>query len=242
MNKEKDEIVNSRRKFLQRTLAVLPVTVISGGAITQAIAADGIKKEGDFVYQYVPIFFNNEEWRFIISATDRLIPQDDNGPGAVSEGVPIYIDKQMELPYGHGSLWYMQPPFEQTIPELGYQTNLVPRDIYRRGIKASDQYCLNRYQKKFSDLDIHDQEIVLHDLESGQISLTDISSKLFFSQLLENTKEGYLADPIHGGNRTQASWKMIGFPGARADYVQVIDNPNTHYPLGPVSISGKNGA
>lgn len=242
MKKKEGEIANSRRKFLQRTLAILPVTAISGTAIAKSVASDEIKKQENFVYQYVAQFFNHDEWRFIISATDRLIPQDENGPGAVSEGVPLYIDKQMELPYGYGSLWYMQPPFEETIPELGYQTNLVPRDIYRRGINATDKYCLDNYKKKFSDLDHQQQEAVLHDLESGHIKLGDISSKLFFSQLLENTKEGYLADPIHGGNRTQASWKMIGFPGARADYVQVMENPNTHYPLGPVSIAGKNGA
>ena len=29
---------------------------------------------------------------------------------------------------------------------------------------------------------------------------------------------GLLADPIYGGNRDMAAWKMIGFPGARYDY------------------------
>lgn len=57
--------------------------------------------------------------------------------------------------------------------------------------------------------------------------------------MLENAKEGYFADPLHGGNQTLASWKLIGFPGARADYQQVMDNPGKPYPLGPVSISGK---
>ncbi|WPM86068.1 hypothetical protein QNH14_11565 [Apirhabdus apintestini] len=56
---------------------------------------------------------------------------------------------------------------------------------------------------------------------------------------MENTKEGWLADPLHGGNQTLASWRLIGYPGARADYPQVLDNPNQPYPLGPVSISGK---
>lgn len=132
-------------------------------------------------------------------------------------------------------------PFEETIPELGYQTNLVPRDIYRRGIKATDKYCLDQFQKKFSDLDHQDQERVLHDLEAGHIKLGDISCKLLFTQLLENTKEGYLADPIHGESHS-GILENDRLPGARADYVQVMDNPNTHYPLGPVSISGKNGA
>ena len=71
--------------------------------------------------------------------------------------------------------------------------------------------------------------------------LDTISGKLFFSQLLQNTKEGYLADPVHSGNQTMASRKLIGFP-ARADFIQVMENPDKSYPLGPVSISGKYGA
>jgi gluconate 2-dehydrogenase gamma chain len=35
------------------------------------------------------------------------------------------------------------------------------------------------------------------------------------------------------------SWKMIGFPGARADYMDWVDQPGKTYPLGPVSISGE---
>jgi len=31
---------------------------------------------------------------------------------------------------------------------------------------------------------------------------------------------------------------MIGFPGARADYADWIEQPGKVYPLGPVSIEG----
>jgi len=34
-------------------------------------------------------------------------------------------------------------------------------------------------------------------------------------------------------------WKMVGFPGARADYADWIDQHNVKYPYGPVSISGR---
>ena len=51
---------------------------------------------------------------------------------------------------------------------------------------------------------------------------------------MQNTKEGYLADPIHGGNKNLASWKMIGFPGARADFIDWVDKYGAHYPLRPV--------
>jgi len=37
------------------------------------------------------------------------------------------------------------------------------------------------------------------------------------------TIEGYFSDPVYGGNRGMAAWKMIGFPGAYAGYYEMID-------------------
>jgi gluconate 2-dehydrogenase gamma chain len=44
---------------------------------------------------------------------------------------------------------------------------------------------------------------------------------------------------MYGGNRGMAAWKMIGFPGARADFKDWITQPGKVYPLGPVSIQGE---
>ena len=30
--------------------------------------------------------------------------------------------------------------------------------------------------------------------------------------------EGFFADPIYGGNRNKASWRMVGYPGLPASY------------------------
>ena len=61
----------------------------------------------------------------------------------------------------------------------------------------------------------------------------------FFGQLLGDTKNGYLADPMYGGNKDMKAWVAIGFPGARAAYTEWVDQHNVKYPLGPVSLSGK---
>ncbi|MFD1910637.1 gluconate 2-dehydrogenase subunit 3 family protein [Halodurantibacterium flavum] len=61
----------------------------------------------------------------------------------------------------------------------------------------------------------------------------------FFAMLIQNTKEGYFADPQYGGNHQMASWVYIGFPGARASFLEWVDKDNIPYPLGPVSISGE---
>lgn len=231
----------SRRSFLKKTLTLIPLAATaSTGALAftphLSQASTGVSPH------YVPIFFNNEEWRFLLAACERLIPTDDNGPGAVSQGVPEYIDKQMELPYGHGGLWYMHPPFVKADPTLGYQSALTPRDTYRWGIKAVDTYCQQEFQQKFADLTIEQQNHLLTALEANDLTFEALSGGAFFAQLLANTKEGYLSDPIHGGNQSLASWTLIGFPGARADFKDWAGKHNQAYPLGPVSLSSKRNA
>src|SRR5262249_53638075 len=51
--------------------------------------------------------------------------------------------------------------------------------------------------------------------------------------------EGFFADPVYGGNRDMAGWKMIGYPGARYDYRDWVERHNERYPLPPVSIGGR---
>ncbi len=236
-------VAQGRRRFLQHSLALIPLATAAGGGIVSlsAPAVSAPPPQG-VSPDYIPQFFNPEEWRFINSACNRLIPEDSNGPGAVSEGVPVFIDKQMELPYGHGQLWYMHPPFADAAPELGYQSSLVPREIYRLGIRALDQHCQQQFKAAFADLQAEQQDALLHQLESGELNFNDLPGQQFFTQLLENTKEGYLADPRHGGNQTLASWQLIGFPGARADFQDVLAHPNQPYLLPAVSISGRRGS
>ena len=76
-------------------------------------------------------------------------------------------------------------------------------------------------------------------LESGAIVFEGSQARDFFAFLLANTKEGYFSDPIHGGNKNGASWTMIGFPGARADFMDWVQRPGEAYPLPTVTIAGR---
>lgn len=104
-----------------------------------------------------------------------------------------------------------------------------------------NDYCIKHYGIVFHHLSSKNQDVILSKLEQDEISDPAINCNLFFTQLLDNTKEGYLADPIHGGNKTLASWKLIGFPGARADFIDMVKQPGKPYPYGPVGISRKRG-
>ncbi|KVU39493.1 gluconate 2-dehydrogenase [Burkholderia ubonensis] len=236
---------NSRRHFLRSSVALVPLASLAGCDLRPSSAAattvGGARAASADAAQapYKPTFFDAREWAFVQAAVDRLIPADAEGPGALEAGVPEFIDRQMETPYAHGALWYMQGPFQQGVPELGYQLKLVPRDIYRLGIAAVDRFCTKKHGKAFADLDAATRDAVLGALEKGSAQIDDVPPVVLFGQLLQNTREGYFCDPVHGGNRGMAAWKMIGFPGARADFMDFVNQNGKPYPYGPVSINGE---
>nr|WP_241202426.1 gluconate 2-dehydrogenase subunit 3 family protein [Caballeronia sp. SBC2] len=228
---------------MRKSLAILPAASVGTGIATVAFPDTSRASESRLVEQaYVPRYFHPAEWRFIHAAVDRLIPSNADGPGAVELDVPAFLDRQIEAPYGHGAFWYMQGPFEpNSEPTLGYQLRLTPRELYRTAIAEVDQWCVQKYGYEFAALDTSSQDAALHSLEKGDATLKGVPPMIFFSMLLANTKEGYFADPIYGGNKAMGSWKMIGFPGARADYIDWVDQYGKSYPLGPVSIDGEKG-
>jgi gluconate 2-dehydrogenase gamma chain len=241
---------NPRRDFLRKTLTLIPVVTVAStgfGLSAQSLMAAPAVSANEHpvpatpaLDDYHPTFFTAEEWRFVEAAVSRLIPADDLGPGALEAGVPEFIDRQMNTPYATGANWYMQGPFvTDAPPEMGYQLQLVPQQIYRLGIAATDAWCVkNQSGKVFAEQDSATREQILHKLESGELQFEDVPSKAFFSLLLQNTREGFFSDPIHGGNKGMVGWTQIGFPGARADFMDWVER-NEEYPFPAVSISGK---
>ena len=134
----------------------------------------------------MPVFFSDAEWAFVNAAVDRLIPADAQGPGGVEAGVPVFIDRQLDMPYGHGAYFYMQGPFHPDAPpSLGYQLQYTPRELYRLGIAAADSACKQAKGKVFADLPHPEQEQFLTSLEKGTVTLQGPPAAAFFEQLLD---------------------------------------------------------
>ncbi|MCP3415708.1 gluconate 2-dehydrogenase subunit 3 family protein [Bradyrhizobium brasilense] len=189
--------------------------------------------------QYQPRFFTTDEWAFILSATAQLIPSKGDGPGAIEARVPVFIDLQLAGDFGKGVDWYMQGPHDpNATPELGYQSPLCPADVYRAGIAKLNDWCRANRGRPFVELSPEEQDDVLTALDKHEIALASTLGVNFFDLLLQNTKEGYFADPMYGGNYKMAAWVYIGFPGARASFREWV-GVNKPYPLGPVSITGE---
>ena len=152
------------------------------------------------------------------------------GPGAKEAGVATFIDRQLSGPYGRAETWYMQGPWKKGTKEQGYQLKLTPAQLYRTAIADVDAWCSkNGKQSIRASSTPHEQDKMLHELEQGDIELARAPAKDFFAMLLQNTIEGFLADPMYGGNRDFAGWKLIGFPGPRYNYVAEIDQYGKRY-------------
>ena len=186
------------------------------------------------------LFFTLEEASTVEALVDRLIPPDEKAPGGKDAGCAVFIDRQLAGPFGNASGRYMQPPFAVGTPQQGDQSPLTPAQRYRNSLAALDRLTRARFAgKSFAAIAAGDQDTLIAGLESGAVKLDDVDGNGFFELLLQNTKEGFFADPVYGGNRDMAGWKMIGFPGARYDYRDWIDRHNQRYPLQPVGIMGR---
>ena len=182
-------------------------------------------------------YLTEPEVRFLDAAVARLIPADDLGPGAKEADVTYFIDQQLVSTWGVHGRNYRQGPWVEGTPQQGFQSRLIPQEIYRAGIRETDLHCRQKYEKLFAFLAPERQDEVLHALEGGKIELESLSSTLFFKLLLRNTQEGFFADPLYGGNRDKIGWRLIGFPGvASSTYDDHIDHHNMPYRVEPVSI------
>ena len=222
--------MDRRRFLLGAAPAVGLATLVSAGCEPSS---------GTQEHPYAPTYFRPAEWDFVLAAVSRLIPAEGAGPGGIEAAVPEFIDRQMELPYGHGAYFYLKGPFHPESPAaLGYQLRYTPREIYRFGIEDANATARQIHGVDFARLDGARQDQFLESMEKGLLRFPTVPAAALFTHLLENTKEGYFSDPIHGGNRGMVAWRWIGFPGARADFTDWIDQAGTEYPYGPVSIGG----
>lgn len=214
---------------------------LGGGAMLSTFGVAEAQTPKALLDGYTPTYFKPDEWTFIRAACARLIPSEGDGPGAIEAQVPVFIDRQMAGDFGKASDWCMIGPHDPAAdPQRGFQSPLTPAQIYREGIAAIDAWCKTEKGKSFAGLDTAAQDDVLAQMQAHKIPLKP-ELRDFFAFLLQNTNEGFFADPMYGGNYRMAGWKHIGFPGARAAYREWARDEDVAYPLGPVSVSGERG-
>ena len=209
-----------RRDFLKG--AVAGTAALATGAepaAAQPAAAQGVAASSPAPADAEPpLTLTATEYAFIEAAVDTLIPADDLSPSGSQCGVATFIDRQLAGAYGTGARLYRQGPFPKGKPEQGYQLSLNPREFFRAGVASANEFTRKAYGKDFDRLNDEQRIAALKTMEEGKAEFKGFGSAMFFNALLQITMEGFFADPIYGGNRDMASWKMVGYPGLPATY------------------------
>lgn len=121
----------------------------------------------------------------LAAVVERLIPPDGLGAGALGAGGLDFIERQLRGPLA----------------------GLVPH--YREGLRALDRFA----GASFVDLTPGEQDAVLRQVEALDPEGEHAPLRAFFETVLGDTIDGFLADPVHGGNSEFAGWRLIGYPG-----------------------------
>jgi gluconate 2-dehydrogenase gamma chain len=178
------------------------------------------------------------EAAFFSAVADTMIPADDLTPSGSDCGVVTFIDRQLAGAWGGGAKMYRSGPFHKGKPQHGYQLPLTPREFFAAGISATNAWLRKAYGKDLDRLGPKEREAALKELEVGKAALDGFDGKQFFEALLKIAMEGFFADPIYGGNRNKAGWRMVGYPGLPAVYSTLIDEyRNKRYAVEPQSIA-----
>ncbi|SDR55504.1 gluconate 2-dehydrogenase gamma chain [Paraburkholderia fungorum] len=185
------------------------------------------------------VFFTDAEAAQIKAIFDRLIPADELSVSASEAGCVAFIDHQLAGSYGDGAWKYQAGPYAKGTGSQGDQSPLTPAQLYRKGLAEIDAHCRQTLGHPFEALTADQQDHVLEQMDAGKLPMNTIDSGTFFKQLLANVQEGFFADPIYGGNKDMAGWKMIGFPGARYDYRDYVEMKGKPMNIEPVSLAGR---
>jgi len=156
-------------------------------------------------------FFNEEQVDTVAAIAERLWPGAPGKPGARDADVLNYIDLALAGAY------------------------MDLQDYYRRGLQALDDYTEAEYGQPFRRLAPEQQDDALRAVERGAAStFTWPTGQAFFNTIWTHTIEGMFADPVYGGNRDFAGWRLIEFDGAQPRYLRSDMQSDAKFTRAPI--------
>ena len=122
----------------------------------------------------------------------RILPSDENGPGAHEARAVHYIDRALAGPMS------------------------ASREQYGIGLSALENYSLESRGTSFHLLPESEQDAIIEAMiESPIVGYTMLNGGFFF-MVRTHTIDGTFSDPYYGGNRDFIGWDLLGYPGVRA--------------------------
>lgn len=191
------------------------------------------------------LYFDEHQWATAEAAMARIIPTDDL-PGAREANTVGFVDRYLSgidyvwaEPDGSGF-----QKLSGKLANAWQQRMEALRETYREGIEELDRISNEMHGSEFVSLSEEQQDAVLTEMESSgsvdeeaaeeqqstagfepataeapdvgmQQTLTELELA-FFELLCFQTRQGFYSDPIYGGNKDRAGWRVLGFPGPQS--------------------------
>lgn len=162
-------------------------TVIAGAALVPVTAITAQQAPAQQAGEHA---LTPAQLRTLEAFIDRLIPRDENGPGAVDAGAQNYIDRQL----------------------AGYLR--AEKDTFLAGLEAVDSYARRTHGAALADLSAEQRDEVLTAIDENRAEGLP-TGRAFFNRARRLTLEGMFGDPYYGGNGNFAGWDLIQYPGPR---------------------------
>ncbi|HLH96269.1 MAG TPA: gluconate 2-dehydrogenase subunit 3 family protein [Xanthobacteraceae bacterium] len=206
----------SRRAFLKGT--VIGASAVAAGA-SLVDAAQAQMPAMDHAHQSgtgesgvkIGAFLSLADSAVVDALSERIMPGAPGKAGAREAGVINYIDLAL----------------------AGAYADL--QEFYRRGCAAVDQHCRASHGKSFAELAPTEQDAIITAMIDGKVpTFTWPTSQAFFATVRTHTMEGMFADPVYGGNRDFAGWRLVGFPGAQPLFTEADMASRKAFTRGPI--------
>jgi gluconate 2-dehydrogenase gamma chain len=155
------------------------------------------------------------EYDTLDAICSRLIPSDDNGPGAREARAARYIDwglsGALNTAAGGGQGRGGAPPAAAG----------TVREQYAAALAAIEAHAVATKGNSFAKLAPADQDAIVTQLQNSQIPNAPMG---FFNTIRTHAIQGTFSDPFYGGNYNGIGWDIIKYPGVRttvpAEYQQ----------------------
>ncbi|HME98628.1 MAG TPA: gluconate 2-dehydrogenase subunit 3 family protein [Terriglobia bacterium] len=183
----------TRRQMLQRLGGIIGLAAVLPLPARSLARAQGLSAVAN-----APVSLTSAEAETLRAIIARIIPADENGPGALEARADRYIDRAL----------------------AGALKN--QRSTYAAGLAAIDAYAQSAKGSVFAKLSTSDQDLILTEIQSDRATgFAGGGSGQFFNLVRTHTIQGTFSDPFYGGNENFIGWDLIGYPGAR-----VVVSPN----------------
>jgi gluconate 2-dehydrogenase gamma chain len=191
-SRKPEALDHSRRELLKRFGVVGAASVVPGGAFVQTAPSFAAEARAAAAPPREALeTLTAAESDTLEAIVARLIPSDENGPGAAEARAAHYIDRALAGPLASA------------------------RKAYAAGLAALNTYAQAAKGGPFASLQPKDQDAVLSEMEKNAATGFTPNSSTFFNLLRAHAIQGTFCDPYYGGNANFVGWDLIRYPGVR---------------------------